>query len=161
MNPIKKILQPSGANANVLIRLVVGGVFLNEGILKFLYPAAQAAGRFARIGLPHPGFFGPFVAMVEAVCGAMLILGLLTRPAVIALFIDISVAIFTTKIPVLLGHGYLGFRLMKLSHYGFLSMVHEARTDLSMWFGLLFLLIAGGGRWCVDAGLFKGKRSSA
>jgi uncharacterized membrane protein YphA (DoxX/SURF4 family) len=155
MNLIKKILEPSGANANILIRLVVGGVFLNEGILKFLYPAAQAAGRFAKIGIPHPDFFGPFVGGVETVCGAMLILGLLTRPAAIALFIDISVAIFTTKIPVMLGHGYLGFSLMKLDHYGFLSMVHEARTDFSMWFGLLFLLCSGPGRWSVDACLSR------
>jgi len=107
----KKICEPTGANANILIRLVVGGVFLNEGILKFLYPVAQAAGRFAKIGIPYPDFFGPFVATVETVCGVMVILGLLTRPAAIALFIDISVAIFTTKIPVLLGHGFLGFSL--------------------------------------------------
>ena len=60
----KKIAAPTGANANVLIRFVVGGVFLNEGILKFLYPVAQAAGRFAKIGIPHPDFFGPFVGMV-------------------------------------------------------------------------------------------------
>lgn len=156
MSLAKKILEPSGANANALIRLVVGGVFLNEGILKFLYPVAQASGRFAKIGIPHPDFFGPFVGTVETVCGAMLILGLLTRPAAIALFIDISVAILSTKIPVLLGHGFLGFSLMKLSHYGFLSMVHEARTDFSMWFGLLFLLIAGPGRCSLDARLFTG-----
>jgi uncharacterized membrane protein YphA (DoxX/SURF4 family) len=147
----KKIAAPTGANANILIRLVVGGVFLNEGILKFLYPTAQAAGRFAKIGIPHPNFFGPFVGTVETVCGAMVILGLLTRPAAIALFIDISVAIFTTKIPVLLGYGFFGFSLMQLPNYGFLSMVHEARTDFSMWFGLLFLLITGPGRWSVDA----------
>lgn len=147
----KKFIAPTGANANVLIRLAVGGVFLNEGILKFLYPISQAAGRFAKIGLPYPDFFGPFVGTVEIVCGAMVLVGLLTRPAAIALFIDISVAIFTTKIPVLLGHGYLGFSLMQLPHYGFLSMVHEARTDLSLWFCLLFLLITGPGRWSSDA----------
>lgn len=162
MKLAQKILSPSGANANVLIRLVVGGVFLNEGILKFLYPVTQAAGRFARIGIPHSEFFGPLVATVEAVCGAMVILGLLTRPAAIALFMDISVAIAVTKVPVLLGHGYLGFSLMKLDHYGFLSMVHEARTDFSMWFGLLFLLIAGPGRYSLDALWFKseGKKTS-
>jgi len=156
MSFLKAICKPSGANANFLIRLVVGGVFLNEGILKFLYPSAQAAGRFAHIGIPYPDFFGPFVATVETFCGAMVILGLLTRPAAFALFIDISVAIFTTKIPVLLGHGYLGFSLMKADHYGFLSMVHEARTDFSMWFGLLFLLVTGPGRWSVDARLANG-----
>jgi uncharacterized membrane protein YphA (DoxX/SURF4 family) len=146
----KKITAPTGANANVLIRFVVGGVFLNEGILKFLEPDALGAGRFANIGLPHPDFLGPFVGTVETVCGLMVILGLLTRPAAFALFINISVTIFTTKIPVLLGHGFLGFSLMKLPHYGFLSMVHEARTDFAMWFGLLFLLITGPGRWSAD-----------
>jgi len=130
---------------------VVGGVFLTEGILKFLEPDALGTGRFANIGLPHPDFLGPFVGTVETVCGAMVILGLLTRPAAFALFIDICVAIFATKIPVLLGHGLLGFSLMKLPHYGFLSMMHEARTDFAMWFGLLFLLITGPGRWSADA----------
>jgi len=142
---------PDGANANLLIRLVVGGVFLNEGVLKFLDPAANGAGRFASIGIPAPEFFGPFVATVECLGGLLLILGLFSRPAALALFVDISVAIFTTKIPVLLGHGYLGFALMKVKSYGLLSMVHEARTDLAMWFGLLFLLVAGPGRWSLDA----------
>jgi len=155
MNEWKKLCEPTGANANILIRLVVGGVFLNEGILKFLYPTAQAAGRFAKIGLPHAEILGPLVATVETVCGAMIILGLLMRPAAVALFIDITVAILTTKIPVLLGHGYLGFSLMDLPHYGFLSMVHEARTDFSMWFGLVFLLSTGPGRWSVDTWLAR------
>lgn len=93
MNMWKKIISATGANANILIRLVVGGVFLNKGILKFLYPMAQASGRFAKIGIPYADFFGPFVGAVETVCGLMVILGLLTRPAAFALFVDISVAI--------------------------------------------------------------------
>jgi uncharacterized membrane protein YphA (DoxX/SURF4 family) len=141
---------PTGASANILIRIVVGGVFLNEGLLKFLDPMTNAAGRFAAIGIPAPQFFGPLVATVETVGGLLLCLGLLTQPAVLALLIDISVAIFTTKLPVLLGHGYLGFSLMKLKSYGLLSMVHEARTDFAMWFGLLFLLLTGPGRWSLD-----------
>lgn len=143
----------AGAPANGLIRLVTGAVFLNEGVLKFLDPAANAAGRFAAIGLPHPEFLGPFVAAVETLAGALVILGLFSRIASLVLFIDIAVAIVTTKIPVLLGHAYLGLALMKLKSYGLLSMVHEARTDFAMWFGLLFLLIAGPGRWSLDARL--------
>lgn len=144
-------LQSKGSPANILIRLVCGGVFLNEGILKFIDPATNGAGRFAAIGLPAPEFFGPFVASVEVLGGIMLILGLLTRVAALALFINISVAIFTTKIPVLLGHGYLGFSLMKVKTYGLLSMVHEARTDFAMWFSLLFLLLSGPGLFSIDA----------
>jgi len=151
--------KSSGANANVLIRLAVGGVFLNEGILKFLDPAANAAGRFAALGLPHPALLGPLVGAVEVLGGALVILGWLTRWAALALFVDISVAIVTTKIPVLLGHAYLGLTLMKLKSYGVLSMVHEARTDLAMWLGLLFLLVAGPGRWALDARSGRAKAS--
>ena len=69
----------------------------------------------------------------------------------IPLLIDISVAILSTKIPVLLGHRLATFALPKLPHYGALSMVHEARTDFSMWLGLVFLLIVGGGWWSLDS----------
>ncbi len=154
----------AGAPANVLIRVVVGAVFLNEGVLKFFDPAASGAGRFAAIGLPHPGALGPFVAAVETLGGLLVILGLFTGFAALALFIDISVALVTTKIPVLLGHAYLGLALMKLKSYGLLSMVHEARTDLAMACGLLFLLLAGPGRWSLDArrsGPRRGARPAA
>src|SRR5271156_5194865 len=118
--------------ATILIRLLVGGVFLAEGIQKFLFPAALGAGRFAKIGIPAPQFFAPFVGIVEIVCGALLIVGLVTRLASIPLLIDILVAIATTKIPM-------------LSKSGFWAMMHEARTDFCMLLGLIFLLIAGSG----------------
>ena len=133
-------------SATILIRIVVGGVFLTEGIQKYLYAADLGEGRFAKIGIPMPEMMGPFVGGIEVVCGALVILGLLTRIAAILLLIDISVAIVSTKIPILLGHAFWGFSLAKLPRYGFLSMMHEARADLAMWFGLLFLLIVGAGR---------------
>jgi uncharacterized membrane protein YphA (DoxX/SURF4 family) len=146
--------------ATVLIRIMTGSVFLSEGIQKFLYPGDLAAGRFAKIGIPHPDALGPFVGACEVVCGVLLLVGFLTRLAAIVLLIDSSVAIVSTKIPVLLGHGFWGFSLMKLPRYGFFSMMHEARTDFSMWFGLLFLLIVGAGRWSFDATLMLGRARS-
>jgi uncharacterized membrane protein YphA (DoxX/SURF4 family) len=149
---MRRLLETNAHPATALIRLMVGGVFFVEGLLKFLYPAELAAGRFAKIGIPSPEVMGPFVAGVESVCGALLIIGLLTRLAAIPLLIDISVALVSTKIPILLGHGFGGFSLTKLPHYGLLSMLHEARTDLCMWLGLLFLFIVGAGRkWSIDA----------
>jgi uncharacterized membrane protein YphA (DoxX/SURF4 family) len=146
--------------ATVLVRIMVGSVFLSEGIQKFLFPEDLAAGRFAKIGIPAPEVMGAFVAGCEVVCGVLLIIGLLTRLAAIVLLIDISVAIVSTKIPVLLGHGFWRFSLMKLPRYGFWSMMHEARPDFSMWLGLLFLLIVGAGRWSVDAALMRGRTKS-
>lgn len=151
MSLLEGITRTEGPASVVLIRVMVGGVFLTEGVQKFLYPDALGVGRFSKIGIPGPGIMAPFVGTVEVVCGALLILGLLTRLAAIPLLINISTAIVSTKIPMLLGHGFWGFTLPKLPRYGFLSMMHEARTDLCMWLGLLFLLIVGAGAWSVDA----------
>jgi len=123
--------------AVLLIRELVGRVFLSAGIQKFLYPAALGVGRFEKIGIPFPVFFAPFVGVVEIVCGTLLIVGLLTRLAIIPLIIDISVAILTTKIPM-------------LAKSGFWAMMHEARTDYCMLPGLTFLLITGAGRLSLD-----------
>src|SRR5207245_3129847 len=98
------------------------------------------------------------VGGVETICGALIILGFLTRPAAILLLIDSSIAILSTKIPILLGYGFWGFSLPKLPR--FWSMMHEARTDFSMWLGLLFLLIVGAGRWSFDAALMRGRARS-
>jgi uncharacterized membrane protein YphA (DoxX/SURF4 family) len=77
----------------------------------------------------------------------------LTRLAAVPLIIDISVAILSTKIPILLGHGFWRFSLSKLPTYGFWSMAHEARVDYAMLLGSIFLLIVGAGAWSIDAGL--------
>lgn len=146
----RRIIATEARRSPLLIRLMVGGVFLSEGIQKFLYPAELAAGRFLRIGIPMPDVMGPFVGVVETACGAMVLLGLFTRPAALLLLINISVAILSTKIPILLGHGFWTFSLPKLPRYGFWSMAHEARTDLCMWLGSLFLIRVGGGGLSLD-----------
>jgi len=134
---------------------MAGGVFLSEGIQKFLYAEALGSGRFARIGIPAPEIMGPFVGIVEIVCGALLLAGFLTRLAALPLLINISVAIISTKIPILLGRGYWIFSLQGLSRYGFWSMLHEARTDFSMLLGLIFLIITGAVSCSLDARLGK------
>jgi putative oxidoreductase len=148
---LQNLLKTTAPGATVLVRVIVGWVFLSEGILKFLLPDALGIGRFTQIGIPAPQFMGPFVGVVEIVCGALLIVGLLTRLAALPLLINISVAILSTKVPILLGHGYWMFTLSKLPRYGFWSMMHEARTDFSMWMGLVFLLIVGAGSISFDA----------
>ena len=126
----------------ILIRLAVGAVFLSEGIQKFLFPGALGVGRFTKIGIPAPEIMAPFVGVVEIGCGALLILGLLTRLAAMALIINMLVAILTTKIPILMKSG-------------FWAMAHEGRTDYTMLLGCVFFLIVGAGRWSVDAHLAK------
>jgi uncharacterized membrane protein YphA (DoxX/SURF4 family) len=132
---------------------MVGGVFLTEGIQKFLFSDEVGMGRFARIGIPSPDVLAPFVGVVETACGALVLLGLFTRLAAVPLIVDMLVAIFSTKIPILLGYGYWGFSLRNLPYYGFWGMMHEARTDLSMLLGSLFLLVVGAGTLSLDARL--------
>jgi len=125
------------ANAIVLIRILVGWVFVSEGIQKFLFPAQLGFGRFEKIGIPAPHILAPFVGGVEILFGSLVILGLFTRLATIPLLCVIGTAIATTKIPMLHTHGVW-------------AMLHEARTDFSMLLGLLFLLIVGGGGLALD-----------
>lgn len=155
----RQLIQTNAPRSVFLIRLVVGVVFLSEGIQKFLYPAENGAGRFARIGIPGADVMGPFVGVVEIVFGALILLGFLTRLAAIPLIIDMLVAILSTKIPILLGHGFWGFSLRNVPYYGVWGMLHEARTDLAMLCGSLFLLIVGGGLWSIDAKLSNRTRT--
>ena len=138
MTLLTRVISAKGSPALILIRLLVGAVFLSEGIQKFLFPGELGVGRFIKIGIPMPEVMAPFVGGVEIVCGAMILVGLLTRAAAIPLIINMFVAIASTKIPILIGKG-------------FWAMAHEARTDYSMLLGSIFLLIAGPGRWSLDA----------
>ena len=133
-----KLMLTSAPAAVILVRLMVGAVFLSEGIQKFLYPAEVGAGRFARIGLPSPEILAPMVGGFEIVCGTLVLLGLLARLAVIPLIAIMLTAIYTTKIPI-------------FNNQGFWKMAHEARTDWSMLLGSLFLLIVGAGAISIDA----------
>jgi len=141
MKILYRIVEPGASAAVILIRLVVGAVFLSEGIQKFLFPAELGVGRFMRIGIPAPEIMAPFDGAFEIVCGVMLLVGLLTRLAAIPMIINMLVAISTTKIPILVKSG-------------FWAMAHEARTDWAMLLGSLFLLIVGSGPWSLDARLF-------
>jgi putative oxidoreductase len=141
---------------SVLVRLLVGlVVFLPEGIQKLAFPEVLGAGRFATIGIPYPELLGPFVGVVETLCGALVILGLFTRLAAIPLIVIMIVAIVSTKVPILLGRDFWIFHLAKLPRYGFWSMMHEARTDFDMLLGSIYLLIEGGGAWSLDAVLAR------
>src|SRR5947199_5897831 len=105
MTFFRRILATDAPAAVILVRLIVGGVFLSEGVQKFLFPDALGVGRFAKIGIPAPEVMAPFVGVCEVGCGALLLLGLVTRLAAVPLIIDMIVAIATTKVPILLKSG--------------------------------------------------------
>ena len=151
---MKNYLNTDNDKTTIIIRIIVGSVFLSEGIQKFLYPAMRGAGRFEGMGFPNPEFFANFVGAFEVMCGLLLLFGFFTRFAAIAMLINMTVAIIVTKIPIAFGESFGPFILRELKTYGFWSMAHEMRTDFAMWMGSLFLLIKGGGKWSVDQKLF-------
>ena len=128
----------------ILIRVIVGIVFLTEGILKFVYPGELGVGRFAHIGLPFPHVLAPIVGAMEIAAGGALVLGFYAGDAALLLLAVILTAIVTTKVPILLGHPLGRFAPGKVEHYGVLSFIHEARTDLSMLIGLVAILLDSG-----------------
>ncbi len=139
---LKRVINTDNERTTILIRLMVGAVFLSEGIQKFLFSEKLGSGRFAKIGLPNPEFLGPFVGAFETTCGFLILIGLLTRLAAIPPLIIMLVAIATTKAQL-------------LAENGFWSMLHDSRTDWSMLLGSIFLLIKGGGKWSADNQLQK------
>lgn len=145
---LQKILSTDASRTTILIRLMVGAVFLSEGIQKFLYPAIRGAGRFEKIGLPSPEFLGSFVGFFEIACGLAILLGLLTRLAAIPTLIIMLVAIATTKAAV-------------FQEEGFWVMMHGSRTDWAMLIGSIFLILKGGGKWSVDGKIYNLKSFEA
>jgi putative oxidoreductase len=144
-------LRTRASGRVILIPLMVGlAVFFPEGIQKLIFPELFGARRFTRIGIPFPDLMGPFVGVVAIVCGALMVVGFLTRLVAIPLIITM-VAIISTKIAILLGHEFWIFHLPKFDRYGFWSAEHESRADLAMLLGSLYLLIEGAGRWSLDA----------
>lgn len=134
---LRKFISSDNSNVTILIRLIVGLVFLSEGIQKFLFAEKLGAGRFEKIGLPNPEFLGSFVGSFEIVCGALVLMGLLTRLAAIPLLIIMLVALSTTKANVFIEEG-------------FWEMMHGSRTDWSMLLGSIFLIINGSGNFSID-----------
>jgi uncharacterized membrane protein YphA (DoxX/SURF4 family) len=138
-------LKTDAPSSVLLVRVLVGAVFLSEGVQKFLFPDQLGVGRFIKIGIPAPQALAPFVGVVEISCGTLVLLGLATRLAAVPLLAVMSVALATTKWPILV-------------RSGFWAAAHEARTDWSMFLGALFLLIVGAGGWSLDKRLTSAPR---
>lgn len=132
-----RIINTDSDGRMIIIRLIVGLIFITEGFLKFKLIQWLGPGRFAEIGFNHPFFWAYFTGAFELTCGLLVLLGFWTRIASVPLLIIMIVAFITTKIPILMSKGFWTF-------------THEYRTDFSLTLLLVLLIIYGGGRWSVD-----------
>jgi len=136
-NTITALLHTADNHRSLIPRLIVGLVFISEGIQKFLFPELVGAGRFEKIGFSNPEFLALFVASFEIISGLFVLIGFVIRLTSIPLLIIMITAIISTKIPILLNKG-------------FWSMAHESRTDFAMFFLIVYLLIFGAGKCSID-----------
>jgi putative oxidoreductase len=139
---ISFILDSPDDSRSLLVRLIVGLIFLSEGIQKFLYPGSVGTGRFEEIGFTNPAFWAYFTASFEILCGTFILAGFLTRSASIPLLIIMITAFITTKWPLVVNDGFWSF-------------AHAYRTDFAMTILLIYLLIYGGGKWSINKLIFK------
>jgi putative oxidoreductase len=159
MNSIKDafswLINPplEGPKSTLFLRLMAGGVFFSEGLLKFVY-VNQGVGRFTKLGMPFPHFTANFVGGLEIVGGLMLLCGLATRLLAIPFIIEMLVAILSTKISLYLGTSPLPLP-PALPKVGMWAVLHESRSDYAQLLTVIFLMINGPGRWSLDALLAK------
>lgn len=140
-----RIIRIQPDNKSLIPRIVVGLVFLSEGIQKYIMPEVVGAGRFERIGFENYEFLAYFVATFEILCGILLLAGFVVRLSSIPILIIMITAIVSTKIPILMEEG-------------FWVMAHAARTDFAMTMLSIFLIIYGAGKYSLDALMLQNKQ---
>src|SRR5262249_50619819 len=132
-----------GPRSILLIRLMAGGVFFWEGILKFVY-VNQGVGRFTKLGMPVPEFLAPAIAVLEIGGGMLLMTGLATRWITFPFLIEMIVAVLSTKVSLYFGTSPLP-KPPAPPQVGPWAVLHEIRSDYAQFMSCLFLCLAGPG----------------
>ncbi|PJZ76056.1 DoxX family protein [Leptospira neocaledonica] len=141
-------IETKNSRNNIIIRILVGGVFIWEGIIKFLY-LNQGIGRFTKLGFSNPEMTAAFIGGLEIIGGTMLVLGILTKPLSIVFFIEMLVAMYLTKLPLFFGTSPLA-PPQAPPILGIWAVLHEIRSEYSQALGCLFLYLSGPGRFSLD-----------
>src|SRR6478736_4932443 len=160
--PMNKIISwlmnppTDGPKSTLLLRLMAGGVFFWEGLLKFVY-VNQGVGRFTKLGIPFPHFTAAFIGYLEIFGGLLLLTGLTTRLIAIPFIAEMIVAVVSTKISLYLGTSPLPLP-PAAPQVGFWAVLHEIRSEYAQMLTVMFLMVNGPGKWSLDAILRKTRK---
>ena len=137
-----------GPNSILFIRLMVGSIFLWEGLLKFVY-TNQGVGRFTKLGMPYPDKLATFIAIIEIVGGIALMFGLFSRATALMFAGEMVVAILLTKIDLYFGTSPLPLPVVP-PKVGIWALLHEIRTDYALLICSIFIVLEGPGKISID-----------
>lgn len=119
----------------LVLRLVLGGIFVWHGIKKFDGGISMVEGAFSMWGVPAPELTAPLTAIVEIVAGIMLVAGLGTRFGAAALAVIMIGALVYVKADL----GIISSEPMP-----------GAELDLALLAGLVAVMVLGPGRLSLD-----------
>lgn len=125
--------------APVVLRLAVGTVMALHGWQKLteMGPATFGSGMVADLGIPAPVLVGWLITLVELIGGILLVLGLLTRVAAVAIsFVLVGAALLVKP------------DLGVIAPMG--SMLPGAELDIALLAGAIGVLLLGPGRPSFD-----------
>ncbi|WP_339161456.1 DoxX family protein [Siminovitchia sp. FSL H7-0308] len=106
-----------------IVRYLVGYVFMTSGIMKFVNP--ELGETFISLNLPFPLQFMTAIAVIEIICGLLIILKKWVQQATFPLIGIMIGAIILTKFPVL--------------NDSFMQFAFNARLDIVMLVLLAYL----------------------
>ncbi|MBS1840827.1 MAG: DoxX family protein [Acidobacteria bacterium] len=131
-------LQPLGL---LILRIALGVIFFTHGYPKLMKPNIEMQHMFVQHGLPAQ--FVYVAGVLETFGGALLVLGLFTRPAALLLAVEMGVAIW------------------KMHSSGGIMAVHLYEFPLALAVGCAALATTGAGLISVDESLLGsgGRRS--
>jgi uncharacterized membrane protein YphA (DoxX/SURF4 family) len=137
---MKSITDKFAPYVPLVIRLIVGIIFLSHGLQKVGNPSG-IAGYLGFLGVPLPGVMGWFILLLEVVGGAALILGLATRWVAALFVIEMLVAAVLAKMSQ-------GVPLVAEAAAGY-------ELDLALLAACLALVIMGSGLLSIERNVLK------
>ena len=130
-------LKPYTSQLQSVLRIMAGLLFLQHGTTKYLYfPETQLSGA-------SPLTMGGGAGVIELIGGALLVLGLFTRPAAFIMSGTMAVAYFIAHAP-----------------QGFFPIINGGELAALYCFVFLYFAAAGAGAWSLDR-VRAGSRATA